>query len=509
MSLNLVIKALRPNGQPPLEIPVDIDSAATVEELKEQIASQVELPKDHIRLVCAGRIWEDTHTVGSYNANNGSIVHCLNNPPKQAPAAAEQRLQPADPMASLMGMGMGGGTGFGSTGSSNDPMQNMMSQAQQQMMQNPQMLQQLMSNPMVQQMMSDPETIRAMARMNPQLNALMEQRPEIARLLEDPEMMQQSMRMMANPALMREMTRNADRAIGQLDSMPGGHNALRRAHEEYADPLFDALTGRSTNAAGQASVTAYTQSTQGMPNSEALPNPWGPPPVATPAPPRPAAQPTAPAGGFPGAGAGLGAANSFAALLGGGMPGSMPGGPAAFGAGGFGGGMDNPLAGAAPEAGAANPMAAMMQQMMANPTAMAQMQQMMANPGQIQQMQQMLALQMQMRQAMAGGGTGAVPGMGMLPGFGFPAAVPSSIPTAGTSPATPLVQGLGQQANNPFAATMFSAQRARFASQLQQLAGMGFTNERVCLQALAQHDGRIDAAIDTLLATPDAMIPES
>merc|ERR1719226_317327 len=111
------------------------------------------------------------------------------------------------------------------------------------MMQNPEMMQQLMQSPMVQQMMSDPETIRAMMRMNPQLNQLMEQRPEIARMLEDPEVLQQSMRMMANPSLMREMTRNADRAIGQLDAMPGGHNALVRAHEDIADPLFNAMAG--------------------------------------------------------------------------------------------------------------------------------------------------------------------------------------------------------------------------------------------------------------------------
>merc|ERR1719247_3107212 len=119
----------------------------------------------------------------------------------------------------------------------------MMAQAQRQMMQNPEFMQQLMSSPMVQQMMSNPETIRAMMRMNPQLSQLMEERPEIAGILEDPETLQQSMRMAMNPSLMREMTRNADRAIGQLDAMPGGHSALRRAHEEFADPLYNAMTG--------------------------------------------------------------------------------------------------------------------------------------------------------------------------------------------------------------------------------------------------------------------------
>merc|ERR1719163_1459877 len=97
-------------------------------------------------------------------------------------------------------------------------------------------------------MMSDPEALRGMMRMHPRLNQLMEQRPEIARMLEDPEILQQSMEMVANPSLMREMTRNADRAIGQLNAMPGGHNALVRAHEEIADPLFEAFTGGNQSA---------------------------------------------------------------------------------------------------------------------------------------------------------------------------------------------------------------------------------------------------------------------
>merc|ERR1719401_1157028 len=115
-----------------------------------------------------------------------------------------------------------------------------------------------------------------MIRMNPQLNQLMEQRPEIARLFEDPELLQQSMQMVANPSLMREMTRNADRAIGQLDAMPGGHSALVQAHQEFADPLFQALSG-SDAAQITENVAAYSQQTEGNPNTAALPNPWGAP----------------------------------------------------------------------------------------------------------------------------------------------------------------------------------------------------------------------------------------
>merc|ERR1719352_843533 len=136
-------------------------------------------------------------------------------------------------------------------------------------------------------MMSDPETVRAMMRMNPQLNELMERSPEIARLLEDPEVLQQSMRMVSNPSLMREMTRNADRAIGQLDAMPGGHNALVRAHEEMVDPLMSALSGGGqtggASVTDEATAAAYAQQSAGTSvNSEALPNPWGAP-AASPA----------------------------------------------------------------------------------------------------------------------------------------------------------------------------------------------------------------------------------
>merc|ERR1711874_110207 len=43
--------------------------------------------------------------------------------------------------------------------------------------------------------------------------------------------------------------------------------------------------------------------------------------------------------------------------------------------------------------------------------------------------------------------------------------------------------------------------RAQFATQLAQLSAMGFCNEAACLQALQQHHGRVDAAIDALLAS--------
>merc|ERR1719326_2490873 len=166
----------------------------------------------------------------------------------------------------------------------------MMQQAQQRMMQNPGMMTQMMQNDMV----------------------------------------QQSMRMAANPSLMREMMRNSDRALGNLDVMPGGHSALRRAHEDVADPLYAAMTAGGDDGTAPAGVSAdYAESAGGSRNTAALPNPWGAPA------PTPAAAPAAAA--------------------------AAPAGNAA----------QSPLA--APQPAAGNPMAAMMQQMMSNPEMMQRM----------------------------------------------------------------------------------------------------------------------------------------
>merc|ERR1719379_3356391 len=114
---------------------------------------------------------------------------------------------------------------------------------------------------------------------------------------------------------------------------------------------------------------------------------------------------------------------------------------------------------------------------------MQQAMQMMSNPQLMQQM-------MQMRQAL---GMGA-PGGGM---FGMPAMPEGGMFGDLAAPAaTPAVAGAGAGAMTDEAA------RERFAAQLTQLMGMGFTNEALCLQALRQHNGRVDAAIDTLLSAP-------
>lgn len=48
------------------------------------------------------------------------------------------------------------------------------------------------------------------------------------------------MELARNPAMMQEMMRNQDRALSNLESIPGGYNALRRMYTDIQEPMFSA-----------------------------------------------------------------------------------------------------------------------------------------------------------------------------------------------------------------------------------------------------------------------------
>jgi len=124
------------------------------------------------------------------------------------------------------------------------------------------------------------------------------------------------------------------------------------------------------------------------------------------------------------------------------------------------------MSGPLPQSAPANPMAAMMQQMVNNPAMMQQ--------------------SMLMAQQMFGGTAAGEQNL-----FGAPAFAPQAAQPAGEAP------------DVAAAAAPDALLRVRFASHLAQLSAMGFCNEAACLRALQQHQGRVDAAIDTLLASGD------
>lgn len=50
----------------------------------------------------------------------------------------------------------------------------------------------------------------------------------------------QTVELARNPAMMQEMVRNQDRALSNLESIPGGYSALRRMYTDIQEPMFSA-----------------------------------------------------------------------------------------------------------------------------------------------------------------------------------------------------------------------------------------------------------------------------
>ena len=149
---------------------------------------------------------------------------------------------------------------------------------QQHLLRNPDVMEQMMGSSFMQSLMSNPETMRSLMSANPQMQQLLEQNPELNSLMNDPDFLQQSMEAMRNPNVMREMMRNTDRAMSNIESLPGGSAALHKLYNEVQAPLFEASQniGSSKDAkikdARQLRLKYGEQAA--TPIAQPMPNPW-------------------------------------------------------------------------------------------------------------------------------------------------------------------------------------------------------------------------------------------
>lgn len=66
-------------------------------------------------------------------------------------------------------------------------------------------------------------------------------------MLTNPEILRQSMEIASNPALVQEMMRSYDRAVLNLESIPGGSGHLQRIYQDVQEPMLNALHGGDNN----------------------------------------------------------------------------------------------------------------------------------------------------------------------------------------------------------------------------------------------------------------------
>lgn len=157
---------------------------------------------------------------------------------------------------------------------------------QQMLISNPEQMQNMI-NPMMQQMMSNPNMMRSLFGSMQRMQMLMERNPEVNHLLSNPDVLRESLEMVRNPAALQEVMRNYDRALNNMESMPGGYNVLRRMYTEFQEPLLSAFQDQfssnqfpsqpnSQNPDGNDSSNSANEQ-QRTENRDPLPNPWAAP----------------------------------------------------------------------------------------------------------------------------------------------------------------------------------------------------------------------------------------
>ncbi|CAO2624575.1 UBQLN2 [Lemmus lemmus] len=527
---------------------------STVQQFKEAISKRFKSQTDQLVLIFAGKILKDQDTLMQHGIHDGLTVHLViksqNRPQSQSttqPSTTAGTCTTTTTTTSLptptttnsnpFASGtLGGLASLSSLGLSSTSFTELQNHMQQQLMATPEMMIQIMENPFVQSMLSNPDLMRQLIMANPQMQQLIQRNPEISHLLNNPDIMRQTLEIARNPAMMQEMMRNQDLALSNLESIPGGYNALRRMYTDIQEPMLNAAQeqfgGNPFATVGSSSSSVEGTQPSRTENRDPLPNPWAPPPATQSS---PTTTTTTSSGSVPGSsststtsGNTIAAANYVASIF------STPG-------------MQSLL-----QQITENPqliqnmlsapyMRSMMQSLSQNPDLAAQMMmssplfaanpqlqeqmrpqlpnflQQMQNPDTIAAMSNPRAMQalMQIQQGLQTLATEApglipsfAPGLGISTGTGVPTAttVTSSVPTETTSPTSD--SGPSQQFIQQMVQALAGANppqlpnpEVRFQQQLEQLSAMGFLNREANLQALIATGGDINAAIERLLGS--------
>ncbi|CAF3066773.1 unnamed protein product [Rotaria socialis] len=279
---------------------ISIDGSSSVKQLKDLVASEFNTSIEQVCLIYSGKILKDDEDLKKHDIKDGVTLHLVIRAPKndamstntsENPAAVPSDTQAsannpnaaqANPSGFPFGLGLT--AGMGNLNFANTNFLDMQQQLQQQIMSNPAQLRQLMESPMVQSITSNPDLLRSLLLSNPQMRDLMERNPEISHLLNNPDLLRQTMEYARNPTALQELMRNHDRALSNLESIPGGFNALQRIYHDVQEPMYSAAQEQFGNNPFTQLFAGNDEnaSASRTENTDPLPNPWAPRGTGTP-----------------------------------------------------------------------------------------------------------------------------------------------------------------------------------------------------------------------------------
>uniref|UniRef100_A0A4X2KI66 Ubiquilin 3 n=1 Tax=Vombatus ursinus TaxID=29139 RepID=A0A4X2KI66_VOMUR len=270
-----------------------VQDTCTIQQLKKEISQHFKAHPDQLVLIFAGKILKDPDSLVQCGIHDGLTVHlvikmqkrgggpeCLTPgqlapppPPPPPPSPVPVPPRGAPPLS------LGVLTGLNGLGLMSGSLPDLQSQLWQHISV-PELVAQIMDDPFIQGLLSNTGLVHQLVYDNPYMQQLIQHNPEIGHILNNPEIIRQTLEFLRNPAMMQEMMRSQDRALSNLESLPGGYNALRTMYTDVMDPMLNAVQeqfgGNPFAAAAATSSTTSSGSSQPSrtENCDPLPNPW-------------------------------------------------------------------------------------------------------------------------------------------------------------------------------------------------------------------------------------------
>lgn len=265
----------------------------TIRQLKEEISPRFKAHPNQLVLIFAGKILKDPDSLAQCGVRDGLTVHLVikmqrrttgtecPTPPASPPGpnlAVLPQSSPVYPVDGSPSFSLGVLTGLSGLGLTSGSFSDQPGSLMWQHISVPELVAQLVDDPFIQGLLSNTGLVRQLVLDNPHMQQLIQQNPEIGHILNNPEIMRQTMEFLRNPSMMQEMMRSQDRALSNLESIPGGYNVLRTMYTDIMDPMLNAVQEQFGGNPFATTTTTSTTTTSSQPsrteNCDPLPNPW-------------------------------------------------------------------------------------------------------------------------------------------------------------------------------------------------------------------------------------------
>ncbi|XP_053901985.1 ubiquilin-1-like [Malaclemys terrapin pileata] len=291
--LKVTVKTLKQKEQ------FEVAESSTIRAFKDEVAKRFKAPSDLLVLIFAGKILKDQDTLSQHGVRSGFSIHLVirsQKRPQDHPAEPTNTATPPMPSANSSASNLSdldlntinsnpfllgfliGVTGMSVLGLDPTDVSDLMSEASEADGSIQDLMSEVAQNPMVQSILTNTDLVQEILLSNPQMQQLAEQNPEINHILRNPDFIREMIEVSSSPAMLQEIIRNHDRALSNLESIPGGYSALQQLYSEIEEPMMNAVQAQfgsnpsesleNNPPLGGASLPAR------MENRDPLPNPW-------------------------------------------------------------------------------------------------------------------------------------------------------------------------------------------------------------------------------------------